>query len=121
MRRGKYLVFALRGKKPAGDFTLLGHLGMSGRIYLIPRGTELAKHAAVVLDLGKHQFVYEDARYFGRFTLDARPIEKLGPEPTDPAFSAAYLGRKLETLKPAGKSQIAGSNPGCGRGKYLCQ
>ena len=46
-RRGKYLVFEIR----AGGETrrLVGHLGMTGRMYLVPAGAPLPKHAAVVL------------------------------------------------------------------------
>src|SRR5687768_12260184 len=47
-RRGKYLVFRLRRKT---EFTLLGHLGMSGRMYLRPADGPEPKHAAVVLGL----------------------------------------------------------------------
>src|SRR3954471_2871887 len=69
-RRGKYLLFELQPAKRRGRFTLVGHLGMTGRMYLAPAGSPLPKHAAVVLDLGRQRFVFEDTRYFGRFTLD---------------------------------------------------
>src|ERR1700759_2376545 len=73
-RRGKYLLFTLTGKDKSKPLTLLGHLGMTARMYLQPKKTPLAKHAAVTLDLGERLFVYEDTRYFGRFTLDLRSV-----------------------------------------------
>jgi formamidopyrimidine-DNA glycosylase len=94
-RRGKYLLFRLRDR--AGKrTTLLGHLGMTGRMYLLPSRAELPKHAAVVFGLGREQFVFEDTRYFGRLTLDTSAVELLGPEPLGPEFTPETL---LSALK----------------------
>ncbi|HKQ37034.1 MAG TPA: bifunctional DNA-formamidopyrimidine glycosylase/DNA-(apurinic or apyrimidinic site) lyase [Verrucomicrobiae bacterium] len=100
-RRGKYLVFSLRRGKTR--FTLLGHLGMSGDMYVAAREQPEPKHAAVVLSLGKEKFIYEDTRYFGRFTLDTTPLAYLGPEPLAKdfqldAFSLA-LRRSAQPIK----------------------
>jgi formamidopyrimidine-DNA glycosylase len=95
-RRGKYLIFELRDSRRGDNFTLLGHLGMTGRMYLLPQDAELPKHAAVVLGLGKQQFVFEDTRYFGRFTLDCKALEKLGPEPLEENFTVDAFGRALK-------------------------
>ena len=101
-RRGKYLLFDLK-KIGAGQFTCLGHLGMTGRMFLQPHGAELPKHAALVLDLGRLRFVYEDTRYFGRFTLDISSVESLGPEPLSPDFTvdgfALALKRSAQPVK----------------------
>src|SRR5689334_5664125 len=51
-RRGKYLLFDLRPSASRERIVLLGHLGMTGRMYLIPRDAALPKHAAVILELG---------------------------------------------------------------------
>jgi formamidopyrimidine-DNA glycosylase len=67
-RRGKYLVFFLRLK--GKTVTVTGHLGMTGRMYLLPKRAPLPKHAVVVLGLCRNNFVYEDPRQFGRFTLE---------------------------------------------------
>jgi formamidopyrimidine-DNA glycosylase len=48
------------------------------------------------LDLGKQVFVFEDTRYFGRLTLDASPLEKLGPEPFGHDFTSDYLKHGLK-------------------------
>ena len=102
-RRGKYLLFALKppGRRPA--VSLLGHLGMTGRMYLQPADAPMARHAAVVLRLGRENFVFEDTRYFGRLTLDVKALSALGPEPlsddfTVPGFAAA-LKRSAQPIK----------------------
>lgn len=104
VRRGKYLVFELqRGRLP---LTLVGHLGMTGRMYLLPRAAALPKHAAVVLDLGREQFVYEDARYFGRLTLDSRALAQLGPEPLGSDFTPAVFAAALRHSRRAIKVKL---------------
>src|ERR1043165_624908 len=80
VRRGEYLLFTLRSAKRNKPLLLVGHLGMTGRVYLLPARIPWPKHAAVVLDLGRDSFVFEDTRYFGRFTLDTSAVEGLGPE-----------------------------------------
>ena len=101
-RRGKYLLFDLK-RKGGGQFTCLGHLGMTGRMFLQPRAAKLPKHAAVALDLGRLRFVFEDTRYFGRFTLDTTPVELLGPEPLSQEFEvdpfALALKRSSQSIK----------------------
>jgi formamidopyrimidine-DNA glycosylase len=94
-RRGKYLLFSLRNPKTSKLFGLAGHLGMTGRMYLLPAKDMLPKHAAIVLDLGDENFVFEDTRYFGRFTLDTTAIERLGPEPLENGFSSEHLAQSL--------------------------
>ena len=89
-RRGKYLLFTLRDRG-GKTTTLLGHLGMTGRMYLLPAKGQLPKHAAVVFGLGREQFVFEDTRYFGRLTLDTSALEGLGPEPLGPEFTPKTL------------------------------
>ncbi len=94
-RRGKYLVFRLSHPKRTEVVTLVGHLGMTGRMYLLPAEAGLPRHTSVVLDLGRENFVFEDTRYFGRLTLDLRPLGKLGPEPLGAEFTVERLGGAL--------------------------
>jgi formamidopyrimidine-DNA glycosylase len=61
-RRGKYLLFELRPKNSREKFYLLGHLGMTGKMFLAVKKEPLPKHAAVILDFGKTHFIYEDTR-----------------------------------------------------------
>lgn len=96
-RRGKYLLFDLTASSAGAGIgsRILGHLGMTGRMYLVPKTAPLPKHAAVVFDLGNEHFVFEDTRYFGRLTLDLSPVGQLGPEPLDRSFTADVLARAL--------------------------
>jgi formamidopyrimidine-DNA glycosylase len=96
-RRGKYLLFdlATSSASPGAELQILGHLGMTGRMFVVPKAVPLPKHAAVVFDLGNEHFVFEDTRYFGRLTLDLSPLEQLGPEPLDRSFTARVLAGAL--------------------------
>ena len=70
---------------------------------MVSAKTSLPKHAAVVLNLGRENFVYEDTRYFGRLTLDTSSISALGPEPLTKEFGiekfAAVLKRSTQPIK----------------------
>ena len=96
-RRGKFLLFTLCKGAEAKTVLLVGHLGMTGRMYLLPAGAPLPKHAAIVLDFGAEKFIFEDTRYFGRFTLETHGIERLGPEPLSPEFTADVFAKALNT------------------------
>jgi formamidopyrimidine-DNA glycosylase len=102
-RRGKYLIFEIKQPRARRTVTFVGHLGMTGRMYLVPAKSVLPKHAAVVMDLGRELFVYEDTRYFGKLTLDTRSVSQLGPEPLSHEFSlkafTAALGRFKQSIK----------------------
>ncbi len=105
-RRGKYLVFELRPPGKRVPLILVGHLGMTGRMYLTPRNAPLPKHAAVVLNLGRERFVYEDPRYFGRLTLDSRALARMGPEPLSEDFTSAAFGAALTRFRQAIKVKL---------------
>ncbi|MCD6049054.1 MAG: DNA-formamidopyrimidine glycosylase [Verrucomicrobia bacterium] len=95
-RRAKFLLFQLKAKGAKETFPLVAHLGMTGRIFLQAKKDTLPKHAAVVLDLGTNVLVFEDTRYFGRFTLDASPLDALGPEPLTEDFDVAAFSNALK-------------------------
>lgn len=105
-RRAKYLVFQLQGRVTREAFRLLGHLGMTGRMYAQPAGRPLAKHAAVVFGLGKLDFVFEDTRYFGRLSLDLAALDELGPEPLDAEFTARRFTQDLRRFRQAIKVKL---------------
>jgi formamidopyrimidine-DNA glycosylase len=102
-RRGKYLLFECRRGRRRGRVKVVGHLGMTGRMYLQSAGSPLPKHASVVLNCGAENFVFEDTRYFGRFTLDSRALTNLGPEPLSSEFTSDYfsgaLARSVQPIK----------------------
>ena len=87
---------------------------MTGRMYLGQRDVPLPKHAAVVLDLGGKNFIFEDTRYFGKLTLDLTQLNRLGSEPLDPSFTAKILAESLQKssqpikIKLLDQSVIAG-------------
>jgi formamidopyrimidine-DNA glycosylase len=105
-RRGKYLLFQLHSQSVAPTVTLLGHLGMTGRMFLARKNVRQPKHAAVVLDLGGENFIYEDTRYFGRLTLDMTAIQKLGPEPLSDNFQPAKFREALKRSRQAIKIKL---------------
>jgi formamidopyrimidine-DNA glycosylase len=92
-RRGKYLVFSIRTKRR--DQTLLVHLGMTGRLYLTRQAAPTTRHATVLFGLGCETLVFEDPRRFGRLSLDASPLSRLGPEPLESSFTVQALGQAL--------------------------
>jgi formamidopyrimidine-DNA glycosylase len=106
LRRGKYLVFKLKSEGTREPRLLLGHLGMTGRMYLAPSRSSLPKHAAVVLELGSENFIFEDTRYFGRFTLDLSAVAALGPEPLGPDFTPDRFAAALEGSRQAIKVKL---------------
>ncbi len=105
-RRGKYLLFQLRAKANRKPISLLGHLGMTGRIFLAQKGRRLPKHTAVALDLGASNLIYEDTRYFGRLTLDTSAVTRLGPEPLDVEFRAETFAQSLKRSRQAIKVKL---------------
>lgn len=105
-RRGKYLLHELDGP-PGEPFLLVVHLGMTGQWrYVSPQTPEPDHlHAVLPLDDGC-QLRYRDPRRFGRLLLGteselvaARKMPRLGPEPLDPAFTAADLYRRLHVRR----------------------
>ncbi len=76
---------------------------MTGHMFLQPSLQPLPKHAAVTLDLGPDVFVFEDTRYFGRFNLNTKLLEPLGPEPLEEGFAlggfVAALRRSRQPIK----------------------
>lgn len=99
-RRGKYLLHHLDGE---GEQLLVLHLGMTGQWRCVEAATPEPDHVHVVMALDDgRQLRYRDPRRFGRLLLGsereliaARKLPRLGPEPLDPAFSAADLYRRL--------------------------
>ncbi len=111
-RRGKYLLFhLLTGPEPdAPRETLVVHLRMTGRLSVEPHETPGDSHTHVLIDLDDgRRLHFRDPRKFGRIWLvdDAHAVlARLGPEPDDPAFDAAYLARRLAGRKAAIKSLL---------------
>jgi len=105
-RRGKYMLFELWQKSSRENIHMLGHLGMTGKMFLAPKKDPLPKHAALVLDLGANNFIYEDTRYFGRMTLALAAIEKLGPEPWDEKLTPEIFRQELKRSRQPVKVKL---------------
>src|ERR1044071_4414777 len=104
-RHGKYLLL-----DTDSPYTLLIHLGMTGRVLITPAAQSRAKHTHLVLDLGGRELRFVDARRFGQIDVVDRAHERehpalaiLGPDPLvhgiDAAAFAAAAKRKKTTLK----------------------
>ena len=95
-RRSKYLLIDL-----AKGRTVVVHLGMSGRLTLVPGDTPLEPHEHVAFHLRSgRRLRLRDPRRFGvvfslpTADLPADPhFADLGPEPLEPGFSGATLRR----------------------------
>lgn len=103
-RRGKYVLVHLHAD------TLIVHLRMTGRLYVVPDAAEQYAdrwvHVLFQLD-NAHQLRFSDSRKFGRCYLVSEPDEilgALGPEPLDEAFTLdafqARIAGRGGQLKP---------------------
>ena len=90
-RRAKYLLIQ------AESGTLIGHLGMSGNLRLVPVGTPAARHEHVDIELESGLALrYTDPRRFGALLWSSDPLHhellvRLGPEPLTDAFDGERL------------------------------
>ena len=106
MRRwGKYLLI-----DTDTPYTLLIHLGMTGRVLITPADAPRPKHTHLVLDLGDRELRFSDPRRFGQIDVVERAHERehpglalLGPDPLvhgiDVAAFVAAAKKKKTTLK----------------------
>lgn len=105
-RRGKYLILDLEP-----GYTLVVHLGMTGRFYMQDEDTEVKEphiHMIIYLDNG-HKLIYLDPRRFGgvRFLTDPECIFcRMGVEPFSPEFTDRYLREVCRDRKVAIKTLL---------------
>lgn len=111
-RRGKGIIIDLEK-----DWSLLIHLKMTGQLIYIDKTARLnlghpnndflssmpSKHTRVVIQLSKGTLYFNDQRIFGWVKILPTAevmqdpfIQKLGPEPFDPSFSANYFWSVLQ-------------------------
>jgi formamidopyrimidine-DNA glycosylase len=116
-RRGKYLLIG------CGDGTLIIHLGMSGRLWLVDASSavETHDHFDLVLENGR-AIRLRDPRRFGLVvwqTGDALKhplLAHIGPEPLSDAFSGAWLYKTTRTRSAAIKLVLMDSHVVAGVG-----
>lgn len=102
IRRGKRIVFHLDN----GNVFFI-HLGMTGRLAIVPSAAPVEIHTHLILDLGaRQQLRFRDPRRFGeiRWLGAALGDEKMGPEPL--AMRTAQLARRLEKTTRAIKNAL---------------
>lgn len=105
-RRAKYLLI----ETEAGSAIL--HLGMSGKLRVIPSNTAPQKHDHVDIHLSNGQMMrLNDPRRFGCLLYSEAPEEhellaSLGPEPLTQAFDGDYLYEKAKGRKTPIKNFI---------------
>ena len=108
-RRAKYLLINCYDQKNISCGYLIIHLGMSGKLSIIPKGTKnyniINKHDHVDLVLHNNTILrYNDPRRFGAILwttdnpLKHKLLIHLGPEPFDPIFTAKYLFKKATKI-----------------------
>ena len=119
-RRAKFLVFQLSLRQSSRR--LIGHLGMTGRMYVLSGKARLPPHAAVVLKLDRGRFVFEDIRQFGRLTLNPACLENLGPEPLTEDFDPESFFQGLQRSRRAIKPRLLQQDLVAGLGNiHLCE
>jgi formamidopyrimidine-DNA glycosylase len=105
-RRAKYLLL----ETPRGSAII--HLGMSGSVYIVDRGTPAGIHEHFDLKLGSGRALrYRDPRRFGslHWTSDVAGhwlLKDLGPEPLGPDFNGRHLWERSRGRKVAVKPFI---------------
>ncbi|MDA3922692.1 MAG: bifunctional DNA-formamidopyrimidine glycosylase/DNA-(apurinic or apyrimidinic site) lyase [Salinisphaera sp.] len=122
-RRAKYLLFVA----DRGHVCL--HLGMSGRLRIVPADTPVAKHDHLDIVLDNDQTIrFNDARRFGSvFWLTGDPqafslLSKLGPEPLSDDFDGAWLHARAAGRRTPVKSVIMDAAVVVGVGNiYACE
>ena len=106
-RRAKYLLITF------DHGTLILHLGMSGSLRILPRGTPAGKHDHFDLVLDDGQLLrLRDPRRFGAVLWHAGDVAlhpllvELGPEPLEQDFNGEYLHRATRSRSAAIKLAI---------------
>ena len=99
-RRAKYLIIH------SEQGYIIGHLGMSGTVRIVPHDNPIDKHdhLDIVMNNGK-LLRYNDPRRFGAWLWTKKLDEfhlflKLGPEPLSDEFNADYLSKNHAKKRP---------------------
>jgi len=125
-RRGKFFLMRLSG----GD-SLLVHLGMSGRMSVLPDTNPPPvphEHIVLVTDNG-WRVSFVDPRRFGSFDLirtaeedSHKLLAAMGPEPLDPTFTASVLSTALAGKRTPIKAALLDQRVVAGLGNiYVCE
>ncbi len=125
-RRAKYLLYDLDNGE-----TLIGHLGMSGRMHIHdarPNHAEPHEHIVFSVEDGT-VVIFQDHRRFGYFDLcptaaldQHRFFRDLGPEPLGDGFSGASLSAAIASKRTPIKAALLDQRVVAGLGNiYVCE
>ena len=100
-RRGKYIVCTL-----SGGTTIIAHMRMTGRLFLVPHPTPTMRHTRLTLFVTDEttaepthwELRFVDPRKFGRLHATVNPeriLSSLGVEPLSPLFTPEVLSHIL--------------------------
>ena len=109
-RRAKYLLIN------TGNGSAMIHLGMSGSVYIVDRGTPAGVHEHFDIDLSSGKTLrYRDPRRFGSLHWSDAPeahklLKSLGPEPLGDEFDGEYLWNRASGRSVAVKQFIMNAN-----------
>ena len=109
-RRAKYLLIN------TGNGSGMIHLGMSGSVFIVDRGTPASVHEHFDFDLASGKTLrYRDPRRFGSLHWTRDPakhklIRSLGPEPLGDSFSGDYLWQRSRGRRVNIKQFIMNAN-----------
>lgn len=122
-RRGKYMLLGLDG-----DFCLIIHLRMTGKLVFDPQPGDVLPHERARLQLGSGEAVhFIDIRTFGKIILchsaDIQNyLPRLGPEPLQPEFHSGGLRQALKGRKAPIKNLLLDQGLVAGLGNiYVCE
>jgi formamidopyrimidine-DNA glycosylase len=122
-RRGKYLLFELEG-----GATLLIHLGMTGRLLLVPAPAPARPHVHVTFRLeGGLELVFQDVRRFGQVLVfppevAPGPLTQVGQEPFSRTVTPAWLAAQTRGRSRAVKNFLLDGRVLAGIGNiYACE
>ncbi|GAA0426197.1 DNA-formamidopyrimidine glycosylase [Agaribacter marinus] len=108
LRKGKFLLFQL------DDYVLVSHLRMEGKYRVTKSSEPLKKHTHIIFSFTNgEELRYNDVRKFGTMHLfkkgeemKSKPLNLLGPDPFDPAFTTDYFINKLKKTERVIKSAL---------------
>ncbi|MFC7321117.1 DNA-formamidopyrimidine glycosylase [Halobacillus campisalis] len=97
-RKGKFLIFEM------DDLSMVSHLRMEGKFGVYDQAVPKPKHTHVIFHFKDgSELRYNDVRKFGTMHLfekgtewASKPLNQLGPDPFDPAFTEEYFYEKLK-------------------------
>lgn len=109
-RKAKYILINLEN-----NYTLIIHLGMSGRLLINPTNASIHDHVHFILEEGN--IIYNDPRRFGfmDLTLTAKVsqhkfLKKLGIDPLSNLLTNTYLEAHFQRMKSPIKTTLLNQN-----------